>query len=83
MDVILFSIKLNEICVKLKTNGLKDDFEILEYFSGEDFFAVFRIFSLKGGIGIPHEQRRPLSSACQVEMPCRGERLWMRARDRV
>ena len=41
MDVILFSIKLNEICVKLKTNGLKDDFEILEYFSGEDFFAVF------------------------------------------
>ena len=41
MDVILFSIKLNEICVKLKTNGLKDDFEILEYFSGEDIFAVF------------------------------------------
>ena len=43
MDVILFSIKLNEICVKLKTNGLKDDFEILEYFSGEDFFAVFNM----------------------------------------
>ena len=41
MDVILFSIKLNEICARLKTNGLKDDFEILEYFSGEDFFAVF------------------------------------------
>ena len=37
MDVILFSIKLNEICARLKTNGLKDDFEILEYFSGEDF----------------------------------------------
>ena len=39
MDVILFSIKLNGICVKLKANGLKDDFEILEYFSGEDFFC--------------------------------------------
>ena len=43
MDVILFSIKLNEICARLKTNGLKDDFEILEYFSGEDFFAVFNL----------------------------------------
>lgn len=41
MDVILFSIKLNEICVKLKTNGLKDDFEIARYFSGGNFFAVF------------------------------------------
>ena len=39
MDVILFSIKLNEICARLKTNGLKDDFEILEYFSGEDFWV--------------------------------------------
>ncbi len=71
MDVILFSIKLNEICVKLKTNGLKDDFEILEYFSGEDFFAVFNYkYRMCMKIAGAMSGMKDFSVVCHWQLPC-------------